>query len=166
MTYVKYFSRPYYHVAHAHNVSVLASKGQYVIPSCADIYPSVGFFKFVRASLRKENIAWMRSPHIKSAIVCKREEYIASGGYDERFEFYSPGDKDLDLRLRRRAGEPKKIPNKLLNLIYTPKEEKFRNFRPGISRWRIKKDMKAIYEENQVNKTLIANEGKEWGKWI
>lgn len=160
------FHAPYYHVAHAHNLSVLASKGQCVVVSGVDIIPRIDFFKFIRDSLEEDkDIVWMQSSRLKGVIACRREEYIASGGYDERFEFYSPGDRDIALRLKRRGGKFKGFPWELLHQIATPKVYKFRNFRPGITRKMMKGNMRAIYKENETKHVLVVNEGVKWGQW-
>lgn len=163
LSYVK-FPATYYHVAHAHNLSSLASRGEFIIPFLADLIPSIGFVSHVRRCLEAdEDLVWMKTSH--SVIVCKREEYIASGGYDERFEFYSPGWEDLNMRLHRRGGRYKEYPRWLCCDGYvTPLEEKWRHFRPGMSRPRMTGCMQRIFDVNQKNCALVANEGKAWGQ--
>jgi hypothetical protein len=104
----------------------------------------------------------MRGKLLRGVIVCARDEFIAAGGYDERFEFYGPEDTDLDERLVRRGGKFGLLPN-LLREIPTPKAEKTANYRIT-SRWETKKLMVPIYEENKRNKVLVVNEGVEWGQ--
>jgi len=167
LSYAKYTARPYYHLTHAQNLSSLFSKGEFIVSFLTDIIPAPDFFKFVRNSLEADkDIVWMQCSHLKGVIVCRKEEFIACGGYDERIEFYGPGDKDIDVRLHRRGAKLKKMPNRLLDSIYTSKEEKFKNYRPGVTRRQMRKLMRVFYEENQANNTLVANKGKEWGKWI
>jgi len=163
LSYVK-FPTTYYHVAHAHNLSALASRGKFIVPFLADLIPSIEFISFVRDCLETdEDLVWMGTTH--SVIVCKRKEYIASGGYDERFEFYSPGWEDLNMRLRRRGGKYKEYPRWLCCGGYiTPPEEKWKHFRPGMSRLEMGKAMQHIFAANQKGCVLVVNEGKIWGQ--
>ena len=166
LTYTKYTGRDYYHMAHARNLSVLASAGEYVVISSADIFLDENYFNTVREMLSEGNYVWLsHNLRFVGVVVCKREEFIDTGGFDERFEFYGKEDKDLVLRLERRGGKTARLPAGLLSLIPTPKEDKFKNYRLPLSRKETKKLAKPIYEENIRNKVLVANKGKEWGKW-
>ena len=167
LTYAKYTGRDYYHMAHARNLSVLSSTGEHIIVSCADIILSENYFKVVREMLAEGDYVWLSSNlRFVGVFVCRREEFVAAGGFDERFEFYGKEDKDIVLRLERRGGKTARVPSGMLKLIPTPKEEKFNdNYRLHLSRKETKKRAKPIYEENIRNQVLVANKGKEWGKW-
>lgn len=165
LAYLKYVGRDYYHMAHARNLSVLASAGEYVVVSSTDIFFNENYFKVVREMLAEDYVWLSHNLRFVGVFVCKREEFISAGGFDERFEFYGKEDKDIALRLERRGGKRARLPARMLSLIPTSKEEKFKNYRLKLSRGEIKRRGKSIYEENIRNKILVANEGKEWGKW-
>jgi hypothetical protein len=102
----------------------------------------------------------------EGVVVLPKEEFISAGGYDERFEFYSPEDKDLYHRLIRRGLKPLVLRWKYLSAIYTPDTEKTKNYRLPLSKREMAKRMAPIYHENMEKYTLVANEGKEWGQWM
>lgn len=161
--YKKYEGRDYYHMAHARNLSVLASMGEYIATFSTDIKTVELYFATVREAISRGNV-WLRfGRRYPGVVVVKREEFIDAGGYDERFEFYGKEDKDLLLRLERRGKKHEQLPN-LLSLIPTPKEDKFKNYRPGVSRRQMGKQAKRIYEENIKNEVLVVNK-EGWGKW-
>ena len=163
---VKYGGVDYYRMAHARNLSVLASAGEYVVISSADIILSENYFEVVREMLSEGDYVWLgHNLRFIGVLVCKREEFINAGGFDERFEFYGKEDKDLVLRLERRGGKTARLPAGLLRLIPTSKEDKLKNYRLPLSRREVKKLSTPIYEENIRNGVLVANVGKEWGKW-
>jgi len=165
LSYVKYDKRDYYHMAHARNLSVLASKGDYVIISCADIKPVKQYVEIVREGI-EEGCVWLRHrQRFIGVVTVQRKEFMDAGGFDERFEFYGKEDKDIVLRLERRGAKYKVLPTYLLDLIPTPKADKFKNYRLVLSRGEVNRRSKAIYEENIANEVLVANEGKEWGQW-
>jgi hypothetical protein len=164
ITYRKYTGRDHFHMAHARNLAVLASQGDYIYISCADIKLKLSMVKIIRAEIEK-GYAWLHhSDRFVGNICISRQEFIDAGGYDERFEFYGKEDKDLLQRLRRRGAPHAQIPDRLI-LIYTPWPEKLRNYRLPLSRKQMSKRSKAIYQENMEAGVLVANEGKEWGQW-
>jgi hypothetical protein len=165
LSYRKYTGRDYYHMAHARNLSVLASKGEFVIVFCADIILSDNYFKIVRDTLSEDDYVWLRhNDRFVGVIGCKREEFIESGGFDERFEFYGKEDKDIILRLTRRGGKFKQLPNGLLTLIPTPRTEKFKHYRLNLPRSEISRRSKRIYEDNINNEATVVNVDG-WGNW-
>jgi len=164
INYMKYTGRSHYHMAHARNLSVQASRGEYIIIMSADIYLAKTFISTVRRMLR-EGYVWMHGRLYKGAIVCQRQEFIDAGGYDERFEFYGPEDTDLHDRLIRRGAAFALLPNGLLHVIETPNEKKVKNYRLPLSKREMHRRGKTIYEENRRNRVLVANQGREWGQF-
>lgn len=166
LTYRKYTGRDYYHMAHARNLSVLASSGDWIVASCADLVPAESFFQVVRDTLREDDYLWIRHPdRFVGVFLCRREEFIAAGGYDERFEFYGKEDKDIIARMERRAGNYTTLSSSLWTNIPTPREEKLKNYRLVLSRREVGRRSRMIWMENIENAVLVANEGKEWGMW-
>ena len=164
LSYKKYAGRDYFPVAHARNLSVLASIGEFLIISCADYLLNKNYFKVVRKILEDEDLVWLHPYKVAGVLGCYREEFIDAGGFDERFEYYGKEDKDIVLRLKRRGKKFAQSPLGLVEAIYTPKGEKYRNIRPGHSRRWVETYSKSIYEENIANKVLVANKDG-WGKW-
>lgn len=130
--YFKYTGKDYYHMAHAKNLSILSATGEYVVTSCADISLHNDFFKIIRNIIKDPSVLWVRS-NLKMAypgvVAFKKEEFIKAGGFDERFEFYGPEDKDLIDRFKRRGLKRAKYPYTLLGHIITQKKDKFKNYR-------------------------------------
>jgi len=166
LTYAKCTGRNYYHMAHARNLSVLASNGEYIIISSCDIIPRLGFLPTIRRIIVEQDLVWVHDGvRFTGVIACKKSEFIAAGGYDERFEFYGPEDKDVNARLHRRGLKAGQYREELLGIIDTPKEEKAKNYRVKMSKWDMSKIGLAIYTQNTAENVLVANAGKAWGSW-
>ena len=164
ISYKLYSGRDYFHMAHARNLSVLGSRGEWVVISSADILIANEYFATIRAAILHGNL-WLRSERrFPGVVAVERAEFMNAGGFDERFEGYGKEDKDLLLRLERRGGKHETIPKGLLELIPTPKADKFRNYRPNLSRAQMRKNAKRVYEENIRNEVLAVNRDG-WGKW-
>ncbi len=156
---------PYYHMAHARNLSMLAGGGEYLVATCADVLLHVNFFRYIRDRIEQNNLVFMYGDiKYPGIVVCRKDEFVDSGGYDERFEFYGPEDKDLQARLKRRGGSSELIPDHLIGLIPTPDKKKVENYRLNISKHSMHKMMMPFYEENIRNNAIITNIGIEWGK--
>jgi len=164
LTYAHYTGNDYYHMAHARNLSVQASCGDYVLISSADVYMLPNYLVVMRQKI-SEGYVWIHHSDRYVGVICiKRQEFIDAGGFDERFEFYGKEDKDLVLRLRRRGAAHTRIPD-LLELIYTPWSMKLANYRGSPSRREVGKRSKKIYLENIDRGVLVANTETGWGKW-
>lgn len=179
-TVAKVSNKPYYHETHTRNCVFNASHGDYVVHLSAEALPRVEFVSYIRERIEKDGLIWMcENNHNKERwgelvgrfVVCQRQEYIDSGGYDERFEYYAPDDKDICLRLHRRGKKFDTFPADLLEEIPTSRKEKIRNLDPrpfteGLwIRRQMNRLMGPILLENCARGVLVANEGKEWGKW-
>ena len=164
IVYERYIGRDHYHMAHARNLSVLASSGDYFVITSADIYFEPHFIRAARNMLELYDYTWLYDERYCGVIICRREEFIAAGGYDERFEFYGPEDRDLDARLRRRGARFGVLPPGLVHVISTPNEEKIRHYRLPLSKREMHLDGMRVLMENNANGVLVANpEG--WGAW-
>jgi len=165
LSYFKYIGRDYYHMAHARNLTILSSKGEWIVNFSTDLIPCEQYFETIRKIIQQDNYLWLRhNNQFIGVIAIKRDEFIDAGGYDERFEFYGKEDKDLIARLERRGSKFTFITSNL-KIISTPNTEKTKNYRLKLSRWRMGKISKSIYEDNISNNVLVANLGKEWGQW-
>lgn len=162
----KYTGRDYYHMAHARNLSILETKGKYFIQLGVDNQISLDFIPVIRDLISRYDLAYITVHKNEGVVVLPKSEFIKAGGYDERFEFYSPEDKDLYHRLIRRGFSPLILGGNFTSVIHTPDEEKIKNYRLPLSKRDMAKAMSQIYHENMKNNVMVANEGKEWGKWI
>ncbi len=164
ISYHKYRKGKYYHLTHAYNLSVKLSEGEYFALLGTDTIVKDNYFKVVRKMLNEDDYVWLYYKYYGGIFVCQKKEFIDAGGFDERFEHYGPEDKDIELRLRRRGGKIGILPAGLLTTIPTSRVEKFKNYRPiaGSSRKRYTKE---LYLKNKGDHVLVANKGKEWGKW-
>lgn len=160
----KYASRDHYHIAHAWNLAVKASSGDYIVIMGADAIPAENYVIEAR-KLIDDGCIWMRGPYYKGILACQREEFVAAGGFDERFEFYGGEDKDLELRLRRRGSKFGLMPDKLVYTLRTSNAAKVKNFRLPLSKREMMQMNSDIRTENIAAGVLVANEGKKWGTW-
>jgi len=165
LVYRKYTGRDYYHMAHARNLSVLASHGDYALISSADIIITPAYLDAIRAQIAN-GCVWVHPSDTFVGCVCiHRDEFEAAGGFDERFSLYGKEDKDLHARLVRRGAKHAAIPDVDLELIYTPWEKKLENYPGGSGRYAMHKRSKRLFAENCEKGVLVANEGQEWGSW-
>jgi len=161
--YKKYDKRDYFHKAHAFNLAVLTSHGKYCVLMGTDAFPSINYVQELRKLIR-ENCIWMRSDELHGIICFKKQEFINTGGYDERFEFYGSEDRDLDARLQRRGRKFGLLPNGVMHVIETPNSEKIKNYRLQLSKKEMSQYSKKILDENNEKEVLVVNLNG-WGKW-
>ena len=168
LSYKKFEGQKYFHMAHARNLAVLASEGDFIITGNCDYFLPLDYFERIRLALAEDSYVWMlQSDHeFVGLIGILRKTFIAAGGFDERFEFYGKEDKDLKRRLERRNEKVKVLSSDGISQIVTPEFIKFHtNYRPGFTKFEMKKMARNIFEENIKNNVLVANEGSEWGQW-
>jgi len=164
VTYAKNTSNSFFHMAHAKNVAILKSKGRYAVSSNADIYFDDKYFEIVKKYIADGYQFIKGYGHQYSGIVTfEREAFIASGGYDERFELYGPEDKELRDRLLRRGVRVAELSSDLIKMFYTPDDIKVKNYSHKISKHAMHKLMVPYYKESIAEKIMIANKGKHWG---
>ena len=165
LTYRRYEGRDTYHMAHARNLSVRASTGDYALISSSDIIVGASYIRAVRERIAA-GYPWVYPSDRFVGVICvRRSEFDAAGGFDERFEFYGKEDRDLHARLVRRGVRAATVPDAGLSLIYTPWPKKLANYRPGVGRREMHKRSLKLYEQNVARGVLVANEGREWGAW-
>lgn len=90
---------------------------------------------------------------ISGRIAVTRHQFLNAGGYDEKFNTWSPDDKDFNARLRRLGYEPEEIPPQYLGVILHNDKMRFREYRHA--------QITMGYDEFEVNNTnaTIANFG-------
>lgn len=165
LTFREFKGRRHYHQAHAYNLSVKASMGKYIIVLQADTYPVGDYYRVIRCAIQ-DGYEWMEpKEENKSVVCCKRELFYGVGGFDERFEFYGPEDRDLSARLNRSGAAKFTLADDLLVNIPTPNPVKVANYRIKRNKTTFSRMMRSFYEENNAAGVVRANKGKEWGKW-
>jgi hypothetical protein len=162
LTYKKYTGREYYHMAHAQNLSMLAGSGEYLVNAAADLVLASNFFSVIRDLLAPGDIVWMDSKRYGWPVI-RKDEFIASGGFDERMEYYGKNDRDIIGRLHRRGGKHVPYPDSIMTTIPTSRKAKFENYSME-SAHGMKVLNKEVYEENMKRGVLVAND-EGWGSW-
>lgn len=148
----------YFHMAHARNVGIKAATGDIIVAFLADQIISPDFFSVIREQLEPGTfLKWFET------FVFWREDILAAGGFDERFEFYGPEGKELTDRLQRRGLKVKPIPKRIVSQIPTPDAKKVQHYREKLTKHQMHARGMAIWRENQANNLLVANQGIEWG---
>ncbi|HEY5549740.1 MAG TPA: glycosyltransferase [Candidatus Saccharimonadales bacterium] len=166
LTYRKYSGRDTYHMAHARNLSVLAASGEYIVIFSTDLFPYKDFIPTVRRLIAETGAKWLYTGILYlGVIVCKKAEFVAAGGYDERFELYGPEDKDLNERLARRGVKSARYPEELIGIFRTTDTEKTKNYRLKMSKREMSGLMRQYYFQNNQDLIKVANQGLEWGSW-
>jgi glycosyltransferase involved in cell wall biosynthesis len=163
LKYARYQAN-HYRQAHAYNLAIMMSSGVYFCLMGADTYPNIEYFAYVRR-WAEAGFIWMEEPRYKGAIACKFEEFVAAGGYDERFEFYGPEDRELADRLERRGLKKATLPRGCVGNFHTPDDVKMKNYRLKLTKEQASEMMRPYYVESVENGTLVANP-KGWGRWI
>lgn len=152
---------PYYHQAHAYNLAIKQSRGAFFWLMGADVYLSADAILEAR-KLIAQGYNFLYVSRYRGAIVCERELFEKVGGYDERFEFYGPEDRELELRLLRNGAKRGVLPSHLMNIIRTPPSAKVANYRIRRNHYEHSAVMSEIYRENAENYITRANP-QGWG---
>lgn len=161
-TFIDILNKPYFHQAHAHNIGIKASKGDYTMISSVELYLHPNFIPTIREKIAR-NIEYISNGYRHVFMVVKTDELIKAGGFDERFEFYGRGDKEFCERLHRRGLKFEIYDKNLIQIIRQTPEEQMSNYRLHLTKSEMLVLMDEIYRENMDNKILIANEGIDWG---
>lgn len=161
---VGYHGRDTYHMAHARNLSIITAVGKIIVSSCADVIVDESFFQVIREGFKTNEALFATGNNFPGVSAFLKEEFLNAGGFDERFEYYGPEDKDLNERLKRRGVLWGHYPEELLTLIPTPRLKKTEHYRTK-SLYQMWKLMQPIFKENKANGVLVANPDG-WGRWI
>ena len=161
---VSYRGRPHYHMAHARNLSIRQASGTYLVLSCAECRLEPVFFAGLRTRVAETGATWLlpTGNRWQGVVVCRREELVAAGGYDERVEFYGPEDKELNARLERRAGPAAFYPHQWL--VDLPHRNKTAHYRLPLSKREMHHEGRSYLLDAAARHALVANEGIAWGQ--
>jgi len=139
LVYYKYYRRHPFRMAHAKNLAHrlgIMEGGDILVNLDADNYTGFNFDRYVQA--RFENIPdvflWANMikgvlpKGISGRIACSKDAFILAGGYDEKYETYSPDDKDFKARLIRLGFSPAEIDPFYLNAIKHNDKMRFKEY--------------------------------------
>jgi len=154
--------RDHYHLAHANNLCIRLSAGEYFVTGGTDGVFRYGYVNTLR-ELIGEGCVWMRGRYKKGIICCQKNEFVKAGGFDERFEFYGGDDRELESRLIRRGNRPCLVPDGMVGTVRTPKQYQIENYRGNMTKKEMCIRARRIRDENDRNEVLVVNEGMEWG---
>lgn len=157
-TYISAMGRKFYSSPEARNIAQIESKGKYGIQWACDSYCKPEFIKVIRDLIEKENPVWLCEGWMGRAVTCRKDEFINSGGYDLRFNYYAPEDKDICQRLHRRGGKFVQFPSDLIWDTPTSWKTKLANIQKEGSHMAQLREMNLIYQENCEKGVLVANE--------
>lgn len=151
LTVYSYYQNHPFRMAHAKNMAhrlaiVEGAKPNDILCNLdADNFTGKGFanylisrFTILPTSPRDEIFLWSRMVKdgdgrlprgISGRIAVTTRQFLNSGGYDEKFETWSPDDKDFNLRLRRMGYTAHEIDPYFLNAILHNDKMRFREYR-------------------------------------
>jgi len=115
---------------------------------------------FLWALMIKEEGNFRLSRGISGRIAVSRDAFINSGGYDEKYETYSPDDKDFNARLRRMGYTAKEIDRRFLKAVLHNDKMRFKEYK-HVANVNIEEE----FEINQVNRVVNHGQiglGKVW----
>lgn len=164
-SYIRHTKPKFFNSAHAYNLALLSSFGDWVVLTPADVFIKEGYIDALRTCIAQGCLWANTNRKRRSTIAFNRDEFVAAGGYDERFDTYGPDDVDIIERLERRGSKRGSIPDNLLDDIFTPAEKKVENYPNQISHRELGKGLMKYLYENRAEHQLVANQGREWGKF-
>jgi len=187
ITYAKSPNHKFFSISHSRNCAVKASHGDYIVVQDADILLKEHTVQEWRKYIEDYKPVWMCEEgrfidhiHYGGRLpVVKREEFIKTGGYDERFNLCGPEDKDFCMRMYRRGGKYLAYSRHLIDEIHTRQERKIQNLdkekyekmipknephKVQMTKYLMQLAMREIYLENNEKGMLVANKGKQWGQ--
>jgi hypothetical protein len=131
----------------------------------ADNYAGRGFAQYVADMIDPAHFLWSRMikdgagrlpKGISGRIAVTGKAFLLSGGYDEKFDTWSPDDKDFDTRLRRLGFEAKEIAPRYLKAILHNDKMRFKDYPQARTDMGEEQFHADIYESD----TTIANFGQ------
>ena len=138
LAYYKYHGLHSFRMAHAKNMAhrLGMKHGDLLVNLDADNFTGPGFDRYVQKMFAENENAFLWSDMIKGVlpkgvsgrIACTSDAFLLAGGYDEKYETYSPDDKDFNARLRRLGYNPVSIDPSYLNAIRHNDKMRFREY--------------------------------------
>lgn len=127
LVFYNYYEPEKFHMAHAKNMAHrlgIREGGDILCNLDADNYTGEGFTEYIEQEFKTpdtflyaEMVKGVLPRGISGRIVVTRQQFLNAGGYDEKYNTYSPDDKDFNARLLRLGYKRKEIDNKFLIAI-------------------------------------------------
>lgn len=128
-----------FRMAHAKNMAHrlgIAEGADILVNLDADNYTGLGFARHVAWQFREPNIFMaigkitpgITPRGLSGRIAVTKEAFIRAGGYDERFNEWSPDDKDFNQRLRRMGYEWREIDARYMDCVRHNDKMRFREY--------------------------------------
>jgi len=130
-----------FRMAHAKNMAhrcAMLEGADILVNLDADNYTGQGFADYVAERCAGDTFLWAkmikdgqgRLPKgISGRIAVSRHAFLNAGGYDEKYETWSPDDKDFTARLARLGYQPHEIAPRFLQAILHTNKLRFREYR-------------------------------------
>jgi Sulfotransferase domain len=131
----------------------------------ADNFTGKGFARHVADRMSEEVFMWPRMVKGEMVRGCNGRlavtprQFLAAGGYDEKFDTWSPDDKDFDLRLRNLGYRREEIPQHFLDAIPHNDKVRFREYPE------CQADQVGEFDDVEGSKTTVANFG-DFGRGV
>jgi Sulfotransferase domain/N-terminal domain of galactosyltransferase len=136
----------------------------------ADNYAGQGFADYIGNISDPKEFLWARMVKdaagrlprgISGRIVVTKHQFLNAGGYDEKFETWSPDDKDFLARLGRLGYIAREIPPQFLNAIPHTDKMRFKEYPQMKNYWgQVQLDYDQFHSEIYESDKTIANFGK------
>lgn len=118
----------------AHRLGILEG-ADILVNLDADNYTGTDFAQYLAGAMADPNrfmwacmIPGVLARGISGRIVCTKHQFLAVGGYDERFEMWGRDDKDFNERLRRLGFEAREIDVRYLNAVRHTDKMRFKEY--------------------------------------
>jgi hypothetical protein len=138
LLYVRYWGDHPFRMAHAKNMAHragIAIGGDILVNLDADNFTGPDFDEYIAQQMEEtdtfsyaEMIKGVLPKGISGRIACTKDQFLLVGGYDEKYETYSPDDKDFKARLIRLGFQPKAIDPSFLNAIRHNDKMRFKEY--------------------------------------
>jgi len=139
LIYYKYHADHKFRMAHAKNLAHrlgIINGGDILVNLDADNFTTKDFDRYVdfKFAVAEDVFLWANMikgvlpKGISGRIVCSRDQFILSGGYDEKYDTYSPDDKDYVARLGRLGFVRESIDPKYLRAVRHNDKMRFKEY--------------------------------------
>ncbi len=139
----RYATQARFHMAHAKNLAHrlgIVEGADVLVNLDADNFTGTDFATFLRERFAEPDVFYATgaiqrgiTPRgLSGRIACTAQAFVKAGGYDERFNTWSPDDKDFNFRLRRLGYTFRQIPGQFLDCVRHNDKMRFREY-PEVS---------------------------------
>lgn len=140
VVYYKFHAATTFHMAHAKNMAHrcgMLEGADIIVNLDADNFTGKGFAKYLHEQFQlngRDSFMWSRMVPgvlrrgISGRIAVTRDQFLKVGGYDEKYQTYSPDDKDFNRRLCNLGCRPVEIDSQYLNAIHHGAKLRFKEY--------------------------------------